>query len=115
MELVRLHGPTRLQRTGLGPFPSGEELAVAFHRKSCCFIRTTAPVDVPNFDKAWSVGDGRSTGGAGSDEEDEELELDTREGAWECPKCEQRFLLSVMDKHIRGCVVSVLPILVLVL
>lgn len=105
-ECVRSAGDL-IQPVGLDQYPSGEQLATAYNRKTIGIIKLVVPADVPGFYEARSIGENAedTPGEDGVESWGRDLE------DAECHVCEQRFLSSAMLKsHQSVCKVGLLSL-----
>jgi len=93
----------------LDQFPTGEDLATAYHRKKIGIIKLTSPAEVKGFWEAYSLVDGGNPDDDDDDDNDNENGCDDDgngsgvSGEWQCPKCQQRFLQPALDAHLDSC------------
>lgn len=105
MELVR-HLGNRLQKTGLGPNPTGAQIGDVYDRKKVAILRSLKPIDIPKFYNLLSIGD-MMPNVVSLDDEAEPKEDST----WECLECGQEFLAGARLIHPARCPVSCSAIL----
>jgi hypothetical protein len=98
MEYVRNLG-NRMQRTGLDTYPTGEQLAAAYDRKSVGILRAVKAAVVPGFWEAYNLGQT-------STEVEDQGEAESLPELWSCPKCAQRFPPAMAQTHSGVCTVS---------